>query len=82
MRDAIVKGRCGAEVRVFMIDVVKSYSGLVDRISRQVFGSKTTKRMGLLRMQVLVFVLSGFFNNTPIVVCVNCSYNLSTLVAR
>lgn len=42
-------------------------SGIVDRLARRVFGSKTSKRMGLLRMQSLVFVLSGFFNNTPIV---------------
>lgn len=42
-------------------------SGVIDRIAQHVFGSKTSKSMALLRMCLLVFVMSAFFNNTPIV---------------
>ncbi|CAM9687953.1 unnamed protein product [Heterosigma akashiwo] len=42
-------------------------SGAAARVCRRAFGSKTSFRMGMLRMQSLCYLISGFFNNTPIV---------------
>ena len=43
-------------------------SGIIDRLSNHVLGSKTSQNMALFRMCILVFLMSAFFNNTPIVV--------------
>ncbi|CAM9751541.1 unnamed protein product [Chrysoparadoxa australica] len=42
-------------------------SQLADRAARQVFGLKTSKRLGMLRLTSLCFFLSAFLNNTPVV---------------
>jgi len=42
-------------------------SRVVDRLAHAVFGERTSKTVALFRMQIMIFCISAFFNNTPIV---------------
>jgi di/tricarboxylate transporter len=52
---------------LFVVVRAVQRSKLTDRLARRVLGFKTSARVGLLRLMFLCFVLSAFFNNTPLV---------------
>ncbi|KAG5185612.1 citrate transporter-domain-containing protein [Tribonema minus] len=52
---------------LFVVVKAVEKTGVVDRIARHVFGFRSSEHIGMVRVCLLVFFLSAWFNNTPLV---------------
>jgi len=52
---------------LFIVIAAVDRSRIVEQIARHVLGTKTSLKQGSFRLQIMLFIASAFFNNTPLV---------------